>query len=60
MYYQLKYGLQKDREETNGAAVGVSTLLDESWFSADSFLHRLCKVTFSVHIAQFLFMQKEE
>ncbi|XP_021591761.1 protein AAR2 homolog isoform X3 [Manihot esculenta] len=43
MYYQLKYGLQKDREETNGAAVGVSTLLDESWFSADSFLHRLCK-----------------
>ncbi|KAF2295380.1 hypothetical protein GH714_032708 [Hevea brasiliensis] len=43
IYYQLKYGLQKDREETNCAGVGVSTLLDESWFSADSFLHRLCK-----------------
>ncbi|XP_050229591.1 uncharacterized protein LOC126678736 [Mercurialis annua] len=43
MYYQLKFGLQKDRAENNGAGVGVPTLLDESWFSADSFLHRLCK-----------------
>ncbi|XP_048230769.1 protein AAR2 homolog isoform X2 [Ricinus communis] len=43
IYYQLKYGLQKDKAETNDAGVGVSTLLDESWFSADSFLHQLCK-----------------
>ncbi|KDP22655.1 hypothetical protein JCGZ_02497 [Jatropha curcas] len=43
LYHQLKYGLQKDRAETNGAGIGISTLLDESWFSTDSFLHRLCK-----------------
>ncbi|KAJ4823628.1 hypothetical protein Tsubulata_032163, partial [Turnera subulata] len=40
IYYQLKYGLQKDKAEAHGAG---SSLLDESWFSADSFLHRLCK-----------------
>ncbi|KAF9664034.1 hypothetical protein SADUNF_Sadunf17G0114100 [Salix dunnii] len=43
IFYQLKYGLQKDRTESNGAGIAVSSLLDESWFSADSFLHRLCK-----------------
>lgn len=43
IFYQLKYGLQKDRKESNGAGIAVSSLLDESWFSADSFLHRLCK-----------------
>ncbi|CAN1146306.1 hypothetical protein LINPERPRIM_LOCUS6697 [Linum perenne] len=41
--YQLKFGLQKDREDANGVGVGVSSLLDESWFTADSFLHRLLK-----------------
>ncbi|XP_065849709.1 uncharacterized protein [Euphorbia lathyris] len=44
IYYQLKYGLQNNRAESNGAGVGV----DESWFSADSFLHRLCKDFFSL------------
>ncbi|KAL9343932.1 hypothetical protein Peur_064363 [Populus x canadensis] len=43
IFYQLKYGLQKERKESNGAGIAVSSLLDESWFSADSFLHRLCK-----------------
>ncbi|WCJ25265.1 AAR2 protein family [Euphorbia peplus] len=43
IYYQLKYGLQNNRAETNGSGVGVSALLDKSWFSTDSFLHRLCK-----------------
>lgn len=43
IFYQLKYGLQKDRKESDGAGIAVSSLLDESWFSADSFLHRLCK-----------------
>lgn len=43
IFYQLKYGLQKDRKESSGAGIAVSSLLDESWFSADSFLHRLCK-----------------
>ncbi|KAB5516657.1 hypothetical protein DKX38_027305 [Salix brachista] len=43
VFYQLKYGLEKDRTESNGAGIAVSSLLDESWFSADSFLHRLCK-----------------
>ncbi|CAK7344089.1 unnamed protein product [Dovyalis caffra] len=48
IFYQLKYGLQKDRTETSGAGMAVSSLLDESWFSADSFLHRLCKDFFSL------------
>ncbi|KAJ6421340.1 hypothetical protein OIU84_028670 [Salix udensis] len=43
IFYQLKYGLEKDRTESNCAGIAVSSLLDESWFSADSFLHRLCK-----------------
>ncbi|KAH7533849.1 hypothetical protein FEM48_Zijuj04G0175400 [Ziziphus jujuba var. spinosa] len=40
VYYQLKFGLRKDPTDTNA---GESTLLDDSWFSADSFLHRLFK-----------------
>uniref|UniRef100_A0A2N9IEW9 Protein AAR2 homolog n=1 Tax=Fagus sylvatica TaxID=28930 RepID=A0A2N9IEW9_FAGSY len=48
IYYQLKYGLQKDHTDTSGAATGVSALLDDSWFSADSFLHHLCKDFFSL------------
>ncbi|TXG72597.1 hypothetical protein EZV62_001176 [Acer yangbiense] len=40
IYYQLKYGLQKDRSDVQ---TGASALLDDSWLSADSFLHHLCK-----------------
>ncbi|KAK7385695.1 hypothetical protein VNO78_31495 [Psophocarpus tetragonolobus] len=42
IYDQLKYGLQKDRTDETGSA-----LLDDSWLSADSFLHHLCKDFFS-------------
>ncbi|XP_022727841.1 protein AAR2 homolog isoform X2 [Durio zibethinus] len=45
IYYQLKYGLQKDHTV---AEAGASALLDDSWFSFDSFLHRLCKDFFSL------------
>ncbi|KAJ0100279.1 hypothetical protein Patl1_21327 [Pistacia atlantica] len=45
VYYQLKYGLQKDR---SGTETGTSALLDDSWLSADSFLHHLCKDFFSL------------
>ncbi|KAA8530638.1 hypothetical protein F0562_005428 [Nyssa sinensis] len=43
IYHQLKYGLQKEHTDTVGAEKGAFTLLDESWLSADSFLHHLCK-----------------
>ncbi|XP_050262638.1 uncharacterized protein LOC126707076 isoform X9 [Quercus robur] len=43
IYYQLKFGLEKDRTDTSGAATGLSALLDDSWLSVDSFLHHLCK-----------------
>ncbi|TKY56741.1 AAR protein [Spatholobus suberectus] len=42
IYNQLKYGLQKDHVDETGSA-----LLDDSWLSADSFLHHLCKGFFS-------------
>ncbi|EXB66973.1 hypothetical protein L484_004898 [Morus notabilis] len=45
IYFQLKYGLQKDSPDTTGAA---AALLDDSWFSADSFLHHLFKDFFSL------------
>ncbi|XP_041007723.1 protein AAR2 homolog isoform X2 [Juglans microcarpa x Juglans regia] len=48
IYYQLKYGLQKDNRDTSGAVSGTSALLDDSWLSADSFLYRLCKDFFSL------------
>nr|BCQ06483.1 FcAAR2 protein [Ficus carica] len=48
IYFQLKYGLQKDSQDTSGAAVGASALFDDSWYSADSFLHHLCKDFFSL------------
>ncbi|KAF3945822.1 hypothetical protein CMV_027842, partial [Castanea mollissima] len=48
IYYQLKFGLEKDHTDTSGAATGVSALLDDSWLSADSFLHHLCKDFFSL------------
>ncbi|KAL4614026.1 hypothetical protein ACB092_07G025700 [Castanea dentata] len=44
IYYQLKFGLEKDHTDTSGAATEVSALLDDSWLSADSFLHHLCKM----------------
>ncbi|XP_058748101.1 uncharacterized protein LOC131620930 [Vicia villosa] len=43
IYYQLKYGLQKDRKDDTGPP-----LLDDSWLSTDSFLHHLCKDFFSL------------
>lgn len=43
IYYQLKYGLQKDRKDNTGPL-----LLDDSWFSTDSFLHHHCKEFFSL------------
>ncbi|GFY86741.1 hypothetical protein Acr_05g0003800 [Actinidia rufa] len=43
IYYQLKYGFQKERTDTGGAEKCALTLLDESWLSSDSFLHHLCK-----------------
>nr|POE70176.1 protein aar2 like [Quercus suber] len=48
IYYQLKFGLEKDRTDTSGAATGLSALLDDSWLSTDSFLHHLCKDFFSL------------
>ncbi|KAF3949923.1 hypothetical protein CMV_024263 [Castanea mollissima] len=37
IYYQLKFGLEKDLTDTSGAATGVSALLNDSWLFADSF-----------------------
>ncbi|CAK9150643.1 unnamed protein product [Ilex paraguariensis] len=48
IYYQLKYGLQKDNTDTGVAERGALALLDESWISAGSFLHHLCKDFFSL------------
>ncbi|KAL8528930.1 hypothetical protein ACS0TY_006413 [Phlomoides rotata] len=47
VYYQLKFGFQRDRKDASAVPEGVS-LLDESWLSSDSFLHHLCKDFFSV------------
>lgn len=43
IYYQLKYGLQKDHKDDTGPP-----LLDDSWLSTESFLHHLCKDFFSL------------
>lgn len=48
IYYQLKYGLQKDSADNKSTEQGTSALLDDLWFSTDSFLHRLCKDFFSL------------
>uniref|UniRef100_A0A7N2MVE0 AAR2 C-terminal domain-containing protein n=1 Tax=Quercus lobata TaxID=97700 RepID=A0A7N2MVE0_QUELO len=48
IYYQLKFGLEKDHTDTSGASTGVSALSDDSWLSADSFLYHLCKDFFSL------------
>ncbi|KAK6266630.1 hypothetical protein QUC31_017467 [Theobroma cacao] len=45
IYYQLTYGLQKDSRVVEA---GASAVLDDSWFSSDSFLHHLCKDFFSL------------
>ena len=50
IHFQLKYGLQKESEDTSSAAAGVSALLDDSWFSSDSFLHHLCKVPYHAEL----------
>ncbi|KAI3462593.1 hypothetical protein Pfo_019256 [Paulownia fortunei] len=48
IYYQLKNGFQKDQKDIGAMPEGVSALLDESWLSSDSFLHRVCKDFFSL------------
>uniref|UniRef100_A0A7C8ZTH8 Protein AAR2 homolog n=1 Tax=Opuntia streptacantha TaxID=393608 RepID=A0A7C8ZTH8_OPUST len=48
VYYQLKYGFQRDHTGSTGIGKEPSILLDDSWFSADSFLHHLCKDFFSL------------
>ncbi|EPS67802.1 hypothetical protein M569_06971, partial [Genlisea aurea] len=40
--YQLKIGLQNN-ENDSGSSSSVSSLLDDSWLSSESFLHHLCK-----------------
>lgn len=56
IYYQLKFGFQKDQTGSSNVEKESSLLLDESWLSADSFLHHLCKV---VALIKSLFMQGE-
>ncbi|XP_043693918.1 protein AAR2 homolog [Telopea speciosissima] len=48
LYYQLSYGLQKDRSNTIAVEKGATVLLDDSWLTRDSFLHRFCKDFFSL------------
>ncbi|PHU27147.1 hypothetical protein BC332_05479 [Capsicum chinense] len=48
IYYQLKFGFQKDRKDTGRAEKGAMTSLDESLLSADNFLRHLCKEFFSL------------
>ncbi|GMH19019.1 hypothetical protein Nepgr_020860 [Nepenthes gracilis] len=47
IYYQLKYGFQKERTQSIGGRESA-LLFDDSWFSDDSFLHYLCKDFFSL------------
>ncbi|KAL9274036.1 AAR2-like protein, partial [Drosera capensis] len=46
IYYQLRYGFQKEHKGNSG--MESTPLLDDSWFSDDSFLYRLCKDFFSL------------
>lgn len=48
VYYQLKYGFHKEHTGSRGIGKESSMLLDDSWFSADSFLLHLCKDFFSL------------
>ncbi|KAJ4788642.1 AAR2 family protein [Rhynchospora pubera] len=43
LYYQIKHGFHKSRNQSSGGAIGNSLFLDEGWFSKDIFLYRLCK-----------------
>ncbi|XP_021891312.1 protein AAR2 homolog isoform X2 [Carica papaya] len=45
IYYQLKYGLRRD---DNGRETGGPSILDDSWFTTDNFLHHLCKDFFAL------------
>lgn len=40
IYYQMKFGLQKDQANTRS---GASLFLDDSWFTKGNFFHHLCK-----------------
>ncbi|KMT18634.1 hypothetical protein BVRB_2g027630 [Beta vulgaris subsp. vulgaris] len=46
IYYQLKYGIQRDQARNSDIEKESSLFLDDSWFSSDSFLHHLCKEFF--------------
>ncbi|KAJ4974731.1 hypothetical protein NE237_007905 [Protea cynaroides] len=48
LYYQLNYGLQKERSNTIGVGKGEPVLLDDSWLSRDCFLRHFCKDFFSL------------
>ncbi|KAI3915884.1 hypothetical protein MKW98_004325 [Papaver atlanticum] len=48
IYYQLKFGFQKDDGSASGGEKGASLFLDDSWLSKDSFLLHLCKNFFSL------------
>ncbi|KAL9230076.1 hypothetical protein vseg_005468 [Gypsophila vaccaria] len=48
VYYQLKYGFQRENARASGVEKESPLLLDDSWFSSDSFLHHLCKDFFSL------------
>ncbi|KAI4320307.1 hypothetical protein MLD38_033803 [Melastoma candidum] len=48
IYHQLKYGLQKESTDGKNPEHEASALLDESWLSTDSFMHRLGKEFFSL------------
>ncbi|KAL1811567.1 hypothetical protein ACET3Z_021632 [Daucus carota] len=48
LYYQLKFGLQENRKDSDVERKSTSVLLDESWLSADSFMHHLCKDFFQL------------
>ncbi|XP_031396293.1 protein AAR2 homolog isoform X2 [Punica granatum] len=48
IYYQLKYGFRKESSNSASNEHGSPALLDDTWFSTDSFLYRLCKDYFSL------------
>ncbi|XP_021755038.1 protein AAR2 homolog [Chenopodium quinoa] len=46
VYYQLKYGFQRGHANNSTIEKESSLLLDDSWFTSDSFLHHLSKEFF--------------
>lgn len=44
IYYQFKFGLEENKKDIDVQRKSASLLFDESWLSADSFMHHLCKV----------------